>query len=88
MNLRSVHLSDAHLKLKRRSVLVGRDENERQRERGEQRALRQDRRARGTSAHRPGQGAARMEIRPDRFKAAAGKTLGKINRCAFILNYL
>lgn len=34
----------------------------------------------GTSAHRPGQGAARMEIRPDRFKAVAGKTLGKIHR--------
>lgn len=30
--------------------------------------------------HRPGQEAARMEIRPDRFKAAAGKTLGKIHR--------
>lgn len=43
-------------------------------------ALRQDRRARGTSAHRPGQEAAKMEIRPDRFKAVAGKTLGKIHR--------
>lgn len=30
--------------------------------------------------HRLGQEAARMEIRPDRFKAAAAKTLGKINR--------
>lgn len=44
-------------------------------------AFRRDSRARGTSAaHRPGQEAARMEIRPDRFKAAAGKTLGKIHR--------
>lgn len=43
-------------------------------------ALGQDRRAHGTSAHRPGQGAAKMEIRPDRFKAVAGKTLGKIHR--------
>lgn len=34
--------------------------------------------------HRPGQEAARMEIRPDRFKAAAGKTLGKIHRYAQI----
>lgn len=35
--------------------------------------------------HRPGQEAARMEIRPDRFKAAAGKTLGKIHRYADIV---
>ena len=60
-------------------------ERERERERG-LRALRQDRRARGTSAHRPGQEAARMEIRPDRFKAQAGKTLGKIHRYTPILN--
>lgn len=36
--------------------------------------------------HRPGQEAARMEIRPDRFKAAAGKTLGKIHRYTRISN--
>lgn len=34
--------------------------------------------------HRPGQEAARMEIRPDRFKAVAGKTLGKIHRYTHI----
>ncbi|MEQ2307635.1 hypothetical protein AMECASPLE_020314 [Ameca splendens] len=57
---------------------------DRLRGRGEQRAFRRDRRARRTSAHRPGQGAARMEIRPDRFKAVAGKTLGKINRVSVL----
>lgn len=34
--------------------------------------------------HRPGQEAARMEIRPDRFKAVAGKTLGKLHRYTYI----
>lgn len=60
-------------------------DRERERERD---ALGQDRRAHGTSAHRPGQGAAKMEIRPDRFKAVAGKTLGKIHRYTDISNVL
>lgn len=41
--------------------------------------------ARGVSTP-AGPGAARMEIRPDRIKAVAGKTLGKIHRYTLISN--
>lgn len=43
----------------------------------------------GCAGHqrRLGQEAAGMEIRPDRFKASAAKTLGKINRYAAFWSY-
>ena len=62
---------------------VGKGWDECDREGGKRKGLgafKRDKGARRTTAHRPGQRAARMEIRPDRFKAVAGKTLGEIHR--------
>lgn len=68
------------IRVKSRLLWVGRDE------RGSDRESARSGRTGGRAGHqhRPGQDAARMEIRPDRFKAVAGKTLGKIHRYTHI----